>query len=90
MERLLKEKSEAIEEETEEVASSLPIWTSASNIPEDLNKRITMRYPVLIDGLVHRGTKVILEEAQSPIRLGLYLIWPLQLQQVRSGSEEIQ
>ena len=55
-----KGKSEAVEEQTEEVASSLPIWTSASNIPEDLNKRITMRYPVLIDGLVHRGTKIIL------------------------------
>lgn len=53
-------KSEAVEEQREEVASSLPIWTSASDIPEDLNKRITMRYPVLIDGLVHRGTKVIL------------------------------
>jgi hypothetical protein len=48
------------EEQIQEVASSLPIWTQASDIPEDLNKRINMRYPILIDGLVHRGTKVIL------------------------------
>lgn len=51
--------SEAIEEK-KEIASSFPIWTNASDIPQDLNKRIQMRYPVLIDGLVHRGTKVIL------------------------------
>ena len=53
------ESSESVEE-SEEVASSLPIWTQASDIPEDLSKRINMRYPVLIDGLIHRGTKVIL------------------------------
>jgi len=44
----------------EEVIAALPNWTSASDIPADLSKVIMRRYPVLIDGLLHRGTKMVL------------------------------
>lgn len=43
-----------------EAIGHLPVWTDASDIPEDLNKLIMQRYPVLIDGLLHRGTKMVL------------------------------
>tara|TARA_R110001632_G_scaffold109244_3_gene219441 strand:+ start:2239 stop:4254 length:2016 start_codon:yes stop_codon:yes gene_type:complete len=43
-----------------EAIGSMPTWTSANEIPEDLNKLIMQRYPVLIDGLLHRGTKMVL------------------------------
>ena len=33
------------EEEKEQVAEKLPIWTSAADIPQDLSKRIMMKYP---------------------------------------------
>ena len=57
-ERLVVEDSEDAKEEV--THSSLPVWTSCSDIPEDLSKLITMRYPVLVDGLLHRGTKMVL------------------------------
>ena len=57
-EKLVVEDSEG---DNEEIAhASLPIWTSCSDIPDDLSKLITMRYPVLVDGLLHRGTKMVL------------------------------
>lgn len=37
----------------------LPLWQNA-DIPEDLDKQIRMEYPVLVDGLLHRGTKMVL------------------------------
>ena len=55
--RVQEAKEEIIEEEK---SSDFPVWTNASEIPDDLTKRITMKYPVLVDGLLHRGTKMIL------------------------------
>lgn len=43
-----------------EAAGKLPEWTPADRIPKDLSKRIMQKYPVLIDGLLHRGTKMVL------------------------------
>ena len=43
-----------------EIIGSMPTWTAADEIPEDLNKLIMQRYPVLIDGLLHKGTKMVL------------------------------
>jgi hypothetical protein len=39
---------------------TLPPWTSGSEFPQDLKKRIMMQYPVLIEGILHRGTKMVL------------------------------
>ena len=52
--------AELTEEQTKELESNFPVWTSSSNIPDDLSKRIMMKYPVLVDGLLHRGTKMVL------------------------------
>ena len=41
-------------------AIKLTPWTRADEIPHDLSKKIMQRYPVLIDGLLHRGTKMVL------------------------------
>jgi hypothetical protein len=43
-----------------EIISAFPEWTSASDTPKDLSKLIMQRYPVLIEGLLHRGTKMVL------------------------------
>ena len=37
----------------------IPLWQDV-DIPEDLDKQIRMEYPTLIDGLLHRGTKMVL------------------------------
>lgn len=47
-------------EQVNELIGKIPEWTSADEIPVDLNKLIMQRYPVLIDGLLHRGTKMVL------------------------------
>ena len=39
---------------------TLTPWTSGSEFPIDLKKKIMLQYPVLIDGLLHRGTKMVL------------------------------
>lgn len=49
-----------IEDRKEEIISSFPLWTGGDEYPADLEKQILMRYPVLIDGLLHRGTKMVL------------------------------
>jgi len=49
-----------IEDRKAAAIGSMPTWTSANEIPEDLNKLIMQRYPVLIEGLLHRGTKMVL------------------------------
>lgn len=49
-----------IEERKAAMISKLPEWTRGHEIPADLSKRIMQRYPVLIDGLLHRGTKMVL------------------------------
>ena len=41
-------------------AIKLAPWTRADEIPDNLSKLIMQRYPVLIDGLLHRGTKMVL------------------------------
>lgn len=43
-----------------EIISRFPNWTSANETPKDLSKLIMQRYPVLIEGLLHRGTKMVL------------------------------
>ena len=37
----------------------IPLWQDV-DIPEDLDKQIRMEYPTLIEGLLHRGTKMVL------------------------------
>lgn len=49
-----------IDARRKQVIDGLPPMTVVSDMPPDLSKRIMMRYPVLIDGLLHRGTKMIL------------------------------
>jgi hypothetical protein len=49
-----------IDTRKKQVIDGLPPMTVVSDMPVDLSKRIMMRYPVLIDGLLHRGTKMIL------------------------------
>lgn len=49
-----------IDERKAAVIRALPDWTAASEIPVDLSKVIMRRYPVLIEGLLHRGTKMVL------------------------------
>ena len=39
---------------------TLNSWMSGSECPHDLEKKIMQRYPVLIDGILHRGTKMVL------------------------------
>jgi len=46
-------------DEDETPKRSIPLWQDA-DIPDDLDKQIRMEYPVLIDGLLHRGTKMVL------------------------------
>ncbi len=49
------------DDNTEEATArrEIPLWQNA-DIPEDLDKQIRMEYPVLVDGLLHRGTKMVL------------------------------
>ena len=44
----------------DETAGKLSLWRGGDEYPEDLEKQTSMRYPVLIDGLLHRGTKMVL------------------------------
>lgn len=44
----------------QEQAGKLSLWTYGNECPDDLKKKILMRYPVLIDGILHRGTKMVL------------------------------
>jgi len=44
----------------DEIAGKLSLWRGGDEYPEDLEKQTSMRYPVLIDGLLHRGTKMVL------------------------------
>jgi len=48
------------EDRKQEIISSFPLWTGGDEYPRDLEKQILMRYPVLIDGILHRGTKMVL------------------------------
>jgi len=49
-----------VDERKAQAIGNMPTWTSADEIPDDLNKLIMQRYPVLIEGLLHRGTKMVL------------------------------
>ncbi len=49
-----------LDERKAKAIGNMPTWTSANEIPDDLNKLIMQRYPVLIEGLLHRGTKMVL------------------------------
>ncbi len=42
------------------VIGKLPKWTSASDIPDDIHKQLLIKYPVLIDGILKQGTKMVL------------------------------
>ena len=54
------EEQQAKPTKREEIVGNLSLWTGGDEYPEDLKKKIIMRYPVLIDGLLHRGTKMVL------------------------------
>ena len=43
-----------------QIIGRIPEWTRGDQIPENLSKLIMQRYPVLIDGILHRGTKMVL------------------------------
>ena len=49
-----------IEERKLAVINKLPTWTSAADIPDDIEKRLLIKYPVLIDGILKQGTKMVL------------------------------
>jgi len=49
-----------VDERRREVIGTLPPWTGGDEYPKDLKKLLLRRYPVLIDGLLHRGTKMVL------------------------------
>jgi len=49
-----------IEERKLAVINKLPMWTSAADIPDDIEKRLLIKYPVLIDGILKQGTKMVL------------------------------
>lgn len=49
-----------VDEKRAQAIGNMPTWTAAGEIPDDLNKLIMQRYPVLIEGLLHRGTKMVL------------------------------
>lgn len=55
------ETQQRVEKETrEDIVGSLPLWTGGDEYPIDLKKILLRRYPVLIDGILHRGTKMVL------------------------------
>ena len=49
-----------IDERKQAVIGKLPKWTSAADIPDDIHKRLLIKYPVLIDGILKQGTKMVL------------------------------
>jgi len=49
-----------VDEKKAQAIGNMPTWTPLDEIPHDLNKIIMQRYPVLIEGLLHRGTKMVL------------------------------
>ena len=49
-----------LNERMQAVISKLPKWTSAADIPDDIHKRLLIKYPVLIDGILKQGTKMVL------------------------------
>ena len=49
-----------LEERKQAVIGKLPKWTSAADIPDDIHKRLLIKYPVLIDGILKQGTKMVL------------------------------
>ena len=49
-----------IEERKQAVIDKLPMWTSAADIPDDIEKRLLIKYPVLIEGILKQGTKMVL------------------------------
>ena len=49
-----------LNERMQAVISKLPKWTSAADIPDDIHKRLIIKYPVLIDGILKQGTKMVL------------------------------
>jgi len=49
-----------IEDRKLAVINKLPMWTSAADIPDDIEKRLLIKYPVLIDGILKQGTKMVL------------------------------
>ena len=51
--------SESSEEPEGRKKREIPLWQDVE-IPDDLDKQIRMEYPILIEGLVHRGTKMVL------------------------------
>ena len=44
----------------QEISIGLSNWERGSECPKDLDKQVAMRFPVLVDGLLHRGTKMVL------------------------------
>ncbi len=54
------EQQEAIDAKKQEAMGRVPLWTFACDTPADLTKIILQRYPVLIEGILHRGTKMVL------------------------------
>lgn len=49
-----------LDERKQAVIGKLPMWTSAADIPDDIEKRLLMKYPILIDGILKQGTKMVL------------------------------
>lgn len=60
IERHEKEQQEKQEQQRAELVGNLPQIHYSHEIPEDLSKIIIQKYPVLVDGLIHRGTKTVL------------------------------
>jgi hypothetical protein len=42
-----------------DLEDNFPHWQCVTEIPNDLEKQIMQEYPVLIEGLLHRGTKMV-------------------------------
>ena len=49
-----------IQQERKNVVGQFPVWQRMSECPKDLKKLINQRYPVLVDGVLHRNTKMVL------------------------------
>jgi len=56
-----------------EFLDRLPPFARACDIPPDLPKRIALEYPELVQGLIHRGTKVVLGGASKSFKSWLML-----------------
>ena len=59
--------------EDTDLVDKLPDFITAAQIPGDLNKQIAMKYPEMIQGMIHRGTKTVIGGASKSYKSWLLL-----------------